>query len=201
MKMQLYLLRHGSSFANERHLVCGRADYPLSEAGQRQTEIVCAYLNRFAFSRIYVSPLSRARETIASLKTEAPVVVEPELLELDTGDVSELVFEDLWEIDARYRRPWTAPDLRYPGGETFGEMIARIIGWYDRTSPTWGPDDIVLIVGHEGTLRSIFLKLEKLTVQSYPTFPIGNCDFLRFEIYPDGSNSFQHVFLSELEEP
>ncbi len=180
--MDLYLLRHGRSIANEQKLVCGCLDYPLSEMGETQARKVCLHLNRIAFTRIYSSSLSRAIQTIAALEDIALASIEPSLVELNTGELSHMTLEELWARDDRYRKPWLYPDLEYPGGERFHEMVKRISAWYTTTSSQWSDDDVVLIVGHEGTLRSIYSVLLDLDLECYPDFAIGNCDYFHFEI-------------------
>ena len=60
--MKIWLLRHGRTADNDRRRYQGRRDVPLSEAG-------AAELCRADFSpeKVYVSPLSRARETARRL--------------------------------------------------------------------------------------------------------------------------------------
>lgn len=179
--MDLYLLRHGQSQANEQGLVCGSLDYPLSAVGEAQAVEACRRLSGLGFTRVYVSPLQRARRTIETLRLDIPLEVHPELRELNTGDYSLMTFDDLWRKDPRFRTPWKYPALRYPGGETFEEMVQRIGAWFETMSPTWDDDEKVLIAGHEGTLRSIYSRIFGVPLQKYPTFPIGNCDCLHFE--------------------
>lgn len=201
-ELELYLLRHGASTANERRLVCGSEDFPLSQTGLEQANKVCRHLERIPFTRIYTSSLSRARNTIAQLANGAcPICVEQELVELNTGAVSHLTLDTLWGRDARYQRPWLHPDLRYPEGECFREMVSRITGWYDRESPEWERDETVLIVGHEGTLRSILLRLLERELSDYPDFPIGNCDLLHITLVPGNAMTYRHIPLTSLADP
>jgi broad specificity phosphatase PhoE len=194
--MELYLLRHGASLANERMLVCGAADYPLSGKGIAQAVIARRKLEAIPFDRIYTSSLSRAIDTIAGMKKSAVALVVEQLKELDTGNVSHITLPELWAHDTRFRRPWLSPDLRYPGGETFREMIDRISSWYERQSLFWGRDERILVVGHEGTLRVIYFRLMGLALEDYPDFPIGNCDHLYFELSGGRVLRYLHVALA-----
>lgn len=194
--MELYLLRHGASVANERMLVCGSADYPLSLTGMKQAAIARRNLDLIAFDHIYTSSLSRAINTIAGMKQRTEIMIEEQINELDTGDVSHITLPDLWERDARFRRPWLSPDLRYPGGETFREMTTRISSWFESNFCSWGNQCKVLIVGHEGTLRTIYLRLMGLTLDNYPDFSIGNCDYLYFELSGADVHRYEHVALA-----
>lgn len=194
--MELYLLRHGASVANEQMLVCGSADYPLSEKGIAQAAIARRNLEAIPFDRIYTSSLSRAIDTIAGINQHVDVLIEEQIKELDTGDVSHITLPELWASDERFRRPWRSPDLRYPGGETFREMVDRISSWFERLSRSWGNEERVLIVGHEGTLRVTYLRLMGLALDDYPDFPIGNCDLLYFELSGEHVLRHRHVALA-----
>jgi broad specificity phosphatase PhoE len=196
--MELYLLRHGESSANARQLVCGSLDFPLSKKGEEQAALICQHLSKITFNRIYVSSLSRAINTVSKLEYQAEFRIENQLKELNTGDVSYLTLPELWANDARYRKPWLSPDLRYPGGETFREMITRISNWFNTNAPQWKIDDKVLIVGHEGTLRVIHMLLQQLTIDAYPDFPIGNCDYLYYELDARTVCQHAHIALSSL---
>jgi broad specificity phosphatase PhoE len=191
--MEIYLLRHGTSTANERQLVCGASDYPLSEKGNRQAIEICAHLDRIVFNRIYTSPLTRAKNTISSLNANVVPVLVEEIKELDTGDVSHITLDELWASDIRYKRPWLTPELRYPGGENFNEMIARITRWYEEQLKIWTFDEKILIVGHEGTLRSIYMKIMRFSINNYPEFAIDNCDYLHFKNVSGSSFEVDHV--------
>jgi broad specificity phosphatase PhoE len=184
--MDIYLLRHGLSTSNELRLVCGAADYPLSEAGKIQAQKVCTYLSTISFTKIYSSPLSRALQTIDQLRTSIKVCVETELIELDTGEVSNITVDELWKREPRYRYQGLNPHLRYPGGECLNDMLIRLRDWYQRRSQEWSFDDVILISGHEGTVCGILHQLLNIDVSNYPTFNIENCDYVRISINLDG---------------
>lgn len=191
--MEIYLLRHGQSTANEQQLVCGAADYPLSDLGRKQASSVCKALNCLAFDRIYSSPLSRALDTIKELRTETPVTVVPELVELDTGDVSHITVSELWANDGRYRCQGLNPDHRYPNGECLNDMLARVQAWFENERKSWNQDDRVLISGHEGTVCGILHGLMELKVTHYPSFNIGNCEYAQVAIDTDAQMRVRFV--------
>ena len=181
-EMDIYLLRHGQSTSNELRLVCGAADYPLSSTGKIQAKNVCAHLGSIVFTRIYSSPLSRALQTVEDLTANFSVSIESELIELDTGEVSHISVDELWKREPRYRYQGLNPHLRYPGGECLDDMLTRIRDWYQRRFNEWTADDVILIAGHEGTVCGLLHHLLNLEVKNYPTFNIGNCDYVHISI-------------------
>lgn len=199
-KLEIYLLRHGASTANEQMLVCGSSDYPLSPKGISQAELVSQHLSKIPFDHIYASPLSRVRETLTNFNQKNNVTFAHELKELNTGSVSHITLPELWEKDTRYRQPWLSPELRYPKGETFREMTNRIISWYKIQQASWKDGNKILIAGHEGTLRSIYMYLFNLNLSNYPDFAIGNCDYLKFELKEEQITACSHYKLADLED-
>lgn len=196
--MDIYLLRHGLSTSNEQRLVCGAADYPLSDSGVLQGERVCTHLGKIPFTRIYSSPLSRALKTIENLEREVGITIVPELVELNTGEVSHISVDELWAREPRHRYQGLNPSLRYPAGECLHDMLGRVGGWYERASRDWSQDDIVLIAGHEGTVCGILHRMLALDIAHYPTFLVGNCDHVHITVNEDAQIRYRFVPLPSL---
>jgi broad specificity phosphatase PhoE len=191
--MDIYLLRHGQSTANQLRLVCGAADYPLSDIGISQSQKACNSLDKIIFTRIYSSPLLRALQTIKSLTTTLPVNIAPELIELDTGEVSHITVDELWIQEPRYRNQGLNPLLHYPGGECLDDMLTRIRNWYQLESQAWSNKDIILISGHEGTVCGILHYLLSLDIVNYPTFTVANCEYVHVVVTADSQIRYSFV--------
>jgi probable phosphoglycerate mutase len=125
------LVRHGLTPTTGR-LLPGRAPgLHLSDEGRRQAEAVArriATLPRVA--AVYTSPLERARETGAAIARARRLAlrVERGLLELDIGDWTGRSLRRTArgpEWQAVQRHP---SGFRFPGGESFIEMQARVVG-------------------------------------------------------------------------
>ena len=123
------LVRHGQTATTGRVLPGRAPGLHLSDDGRRQAEAAAqriAKLKRVA--AVYASPLERARETampIARVRSLA-LRIERGLLELDVGN---------WtgsRLDRLSKRPeWTTVQrypsgFRFPEGESFVEMQARV---------------------------------------------------------------------------
>jgi len=146
----LYLVRHGESEANAAGRFAGRTDSPLTRLGRRQAEAVAEALSGVRFDRVVSSDLSRARDTAAAIARRQGVVLEtlPELREIDMGEAAGKLFED-----ARRHPDWS-PDgfLRWPGGESLEEALARATAALDRIVAS-GSGRTICIVGHGGLTR------------------------------------------------
>ncbi len=125
------LVRHGVTPTTGRVLPGRAPGLHLADEGRRQADAVAkriAVLPRLA--AIYTSPLERARETAAPIARACRLAlrVERGLLEVDFG---EWTGESLARLGKMAE--WTAVQrhpsgFRFPGGESFTEMQARVTG-------------------------------------------------------------------------
>jgi probable phosphoglycerate mutase len=100
----------------------GRTDVPLTDAGREEARSLAERLSGHEFTRVLVSPLSRAVDTceLAGLGDRAER--REELLELDYGE-----YEGLTTAEIRETVPgWTVWTHGSPGGETVEEAGARV---------------------------------------------------------------------------
>jgi len=123
------LVRHGVTPTTGRLLPGRRRGLHLSDQGRRQAEGLVSRVAAVAkLAAIYSSPLERARETVAPLARARglAVRVEPGLLEIETGAWTGLSLKRAarrpeWAVVQRH-----ASGFRFPGGESFVEMQARM---------------------------------------------------------------------------
>ncbi|HSQ54987.1 MAG TPA: histidine phosphatase family protein, partial [Gemmata sp.] len=102
---------------NGRHT--GRTDLPLTAAGEEDGRQLGTKLAGITFSRVFSSPLSRARRT-AELAGFAPEI-EPDLIEWNYGD-----YEGKTSSEIRASRPdWLLFRDGCPGGESPADIAAR----------------------------------------------------------------------------
>jgi alpha-ribazole phosphatase/probable phosphoglycerate mutase len=153
---RFWLIRHGEPCEEVRGVCYGSLDVGLSATGRAQMARAAAYLREEPIAAIYTSPLSRAFESagILAAGSSCPLHVTPELREIVFGDFEGLRYD---EIAARYPdiyRQWMeAPaEVRFPNGESFGEMRARVLGAFqnilrEREGQTVG------VVSHGGVNR------------------------------------------------
>ena len=121
--MTVWLIRHGMTEANERHLYCGSTDLPLSEAGkaalsQLRYDIPC--------ENFVTSGMRRTEQTFALIYGDIPHGILPGLREGDFGRFEMIPFADLQD-DPEYQR-WITDDtgtVVCPGGESFVQVYER----------------------------------------------------------------------------
>lgn len=145
-----YLVRHGESEANAAHRFAGRTDSPLTERGRKQAEAVAETLASVHFDRIVSSPLSRCRDTalLIARRHQLPVDLEPGLVEIDVGDKTGALFDEVrglpeWNDDGF---------IAWPRGETLDRVLSRAHGVITRIAAE-NAGRQVLVVGHGGVTR------------------------------------------------
>jgi probable phosphomutase (TIGR03848 family) len=123
------LVRHGQT-ATTGHVLPGRAPgLHLSDDGRRQADAAAARIAKLKrVAAVYASPLERARETAMPIARARGLAlrIERGLLELDVGEWTGL------RLDRVSKRPeWSTVQrypsgFRFPEGESFVEMQARV---------------------------------------------------------------------------
>lgn len=155
--MKLYIVRHGATELNQKHLVNGWLDEPLVEEGIKQAEELRDNLPA-DIKRIYCSPLLRAKQTaeIINQRFQVAITYHDELKELNWGTLTGKSFADMEkEYGPEYGKDKYARleyDYRPLGGESVEGMRKRVHKIVDhiKASHKKGP---VLVVTHGGVLR------------------------------------------------
>lgn len=101
---------------------------------------------------VYTSPLERALRTAEAVARGCGVdmVVDPRLREIDCGDVEGLGFDEL-PLDLRRGLLEEPTRVRFPGGETYEELRARVVEALDELA---GQSGTVAVVSHAGAIRA-----------------------------------------------
>lgn len=123
------LVRHGLTPTTGVKLPGRAPGLSLSDEGRRQAEGAAARIGALSsVAAVYSSPLERARETALPIARARHLAVRVErgLLEIDIGEFTGL------SLKRAHRRPeWPViqrnpSGFRFPGGESFPEMQARV---------------------------------------------------------------------------
>jgi probable phosphomutase (TIGR03848 family) len=150
------LVRHGLTATTGRVLPGRSPGLHLSDDGRRQADGVARRLAAIPkVAALYASPLERARETAAVIARARGLAVRVErgLVELDVG---------AWtgqSLRRVARRPeWRAVQrhpsgFRFPGGESFTEMQARIVAALARFVERH-PSAVVVAVSHADPIKA-----------------------------------------------
>jgi probable phosphoglycerate mutase len=153
-------VRHGLTPTTGKVLPGRAAGLHLAEKGEQQAETVAQRIaalqsDAHRVAAVYASPLERARETAAPIAKALGLRVRRNrgLLEADFGEWTGA------ELKKLYKRPeWRTVQrnpsaFRFPGGESFTEMQARICGAVDRLCSAH-PGETVVAVSHADPIKA-----------------------------------------------
>ncbi|WEV71211.1 phosphoglycerate mutase family protein [Lactobacillus sp. ESL0785] len=186
----LYLMRHGETIFNQRKLVQGAVDSPLTKTGIRDAIKMGKYLQKegLTFDHAYTSTQERASDTL-ELITKQPYKRLKGLKEWDFG---------LFEAQAEYLLPkFTFQDpaeaeffVPY-GGESAMQVMQRV---NDTISQIMAyPDNHqVLVVSHGAAILMFLTKWLSLQELITKIKDLPNCCVLHFT-YDAGQFTFQEM--------
>ena len=184
--MKLYITRHGETKRNKEQRVLGRTDDPLSEKGLAQAAELAEKMKDIEIDMIFVSPLSRARQTaqaVGDVKDLIPIVDE-RLIETNFGD-----FEGVDRWCEEYQNAKRDHFKRYPNGESYFDMAYRIYNFMFEIKDKY-PDKKVLVVSHGGVCRIICNYFRDMENEEFVSHAFPNCGLEEFELnFPLGISS------------
>ncbi len=165
--LRLVLIRHGEPEASAKGRCYGKLDVGLSETGRRQMVRVSEALRASATTvdAVYTSPRRRARESAEILSGE--IVVDRRLSEIDFGELEGLTYEEAAErFPDLYQRWMQQPtEVKFPGGEGFAEMKARVLDAISVIRDMHS-DETVAIVSHGGVNRIVLAEALAIDARS-----------------------------------
>ncbi len=156
----MLLVRHGVT-ATTGKVLPGRArGLHLSDAGKAQVEATAARIAALAaagrpVAAVYASPLERTRETAKPIGavTGRRVQAERGLLECDFGEWTGAELSSLVKLP-EWRTVQSNPSgFRFPSGESFIEMQARVTTTLDRLR-RMHPGETVVAVSHADPIKA-----------------------------------------------
>jgi alpha-ribazole phosphatase len=145
---RLVLIRHCEPEGDVRGRCYGSLDVGLSDAGRAHARELATRLSADA---VWTSPRLRARETAAPLGPSP--LVDDDLRELDFGDLEGRTFDEIAANEPQLYRAWmeTPTQVRFPGGESYGDLKARALRSLARIG---AEHEGAIVVTHGGVIRA-----------------------------------------------
>jgi len=156
--VELVLIRHAELTEEARGRCYGRLDVELSDRGRAQSEQVAARLSEEPVAAVVSSPRRRACDTARAIAERhgLSVSVLEELRELDFGELEGHTFDEIAsshpDLYARWMRAPTS--VRFPGGEGYADLHARVVDVVSRLRATYA-GRLVVAVTHAGVVRAV----------------------------------------------
>lgn len=197
----LLLIRHGENdFVKTGRMAGHTPGVNLNERGQKQAEKLGKALKEAPIVAVYSSPLERARQTAAPIANarglEAqvqPALIESYIGEWQGRELKEVKELPEWKIVQQY-----PSRFRFPGGESFTEMQARVVEALEAIAKGHAADDLLACVFHADPI--------KLALAHYLGMPLDHfqrlgCDTASVSVLRLGPEGGAHVAGVNLQPP
>ncbi len=183
---RLLLVRHGITEFNSTRRFAGYSDVEMNADGYRQAERLRDRLAKEKIDAVYCSDLKRAVVTaeVISSGHEVRIVTCSELREINYGDAEGLTFDEIGHLYpevAEAIRNFSL-EMKFPGGESFEEFIARTCTFLDRLNKHL-PEQTILIVAHGGPLKVLICNLLGISQSCWGQLSCDNASLSIIETY------------------
>ncbi len=152
---RLLLVRHATNDAHERGVLAGwTPGIHLNAVGREQAQALAKRLATAHVAAIYASPLERTYETAEILAEPhgLSVIANERLGEVRFGAWDGLPLDEMRKQDGFAESQAIPSTARFPEGESFAEVQARIVGELEAIRGRH-PEQTVIIVSHSDVLR------------------------------------------------
>lgn len=186
---EFIVVRHGETVGNVQGRLQGQQDSELTELGLRQAQALAESFDGERIDALYSSDLWRAARTAEHIadRIGLPVQKDERLREWSFGIFEGLTLEEAerrYPDDyARYRAVGRdRTDFVLPKGESFGQMHARTVSFFEEMARRH-PGQRIVAVTHGGPLGCIFRHVVGLGLEAPRRFKRYNAsrNVVRFE--------------------
>ncbi len=156
--MILYMVRHGKTEWNEKSLVQGLADIPLSSAGRKEVLELKEEVDSLPIDIVISSPLKRARETADILiDKRLPINIDDRIRERDWGmnegmPIDETDSWDCWDVIL---------NTNVQNIERVQDFMARVSEFIEDIKIRYAKKNILLVT-HSAVIRVIHYLLGRI---------------------------------------
>jgi probable phosphomutase (TIGR03848 family) len=188
----IVLVRHGVTPTTGRVLPGRAPGLHLSDDGRQQAEaaatrVAALETDKRRVAAVYASPLERTQETAAPIAkaVDHDVQTDESLVELDVGDWTGLELKT-----ASKRREWATiqrypSGFRFPGGESFQDMQARMVAALDRMRSDH-PGEVVVAVSHADPIRAVLAHALGTHLDLFQRINVSPCSVTAVHYGPAG---------------
>jgi len=152
----ILLIRHAENDYIKKGIMPGRIPgIHLNDNGRAQAQALAEKLGQAPIKAIYTSPLERAAETAGyiarALGQEA--ILRPALMETDLGEWQGKSHKSVRRLKAWRTVQFTPSLFRFPGGESFAECQARMVGEIEALRAQHDEKDLFVCVSHGDPIK------------------------------------------------
>jgi probable phosphomutase (TIGR03848 family) len=181
------LVRHGRTPTTGSVLPGRAAGLHLSDEGQAQAQAVAERIRALHEARtsakdgvgvtaVYASPMERTRETAAPIAKALGLRTKTRkgLIECEFGDWTGRELKDLAKLPEWKTVQRHPSGFRFPRGESFGEMQARMVDAVNEIVTTH-PGEVVVAVSHADPIKAAVASALGTPLDLFQRIVIGQC--------------------------
>ncbi len=180
MSVRIIYVRHAESLWNPIGRYQGRLDPELSERGHRQAQLLAKVLKKYNPTALYSSPLKRTYMTAEYISKELniPININTDIIEIDHGDWSGLLVDEVKEKYSEMFRDWLyEPEkVQFPNGENLEEVRKRVNKFQDEVLEKHDGETIVA-VSHTVPIRASLVSGLNLPLSKFWSFGCDNASY------------------------
>lgn len=177
--MKVIIVRHAKTEYNEKGLMQGVTNIPLSDAGRIDAKMLRSEIKDEDINICFSSPLVRAFETAMILVGDkVEIRKDPRLIERNLGELEEKD-RTLYDFHKYWDYSLNSSDL---GVEPIKDIIKRVEAFIDYLKTNY-PDKTILIVSHGAIVRTLHYLLNNIDISTIKEhIDINNCYIEKIEI-------------------
>ena len=170
------LVRHGTTPTTGKVLPGRARGLHLAEAGRAEASRMAAHFRSLEAEAVYSSPLERARETAAPIAAALGqrVVIERGLLECDFGDWTGAELAQLRRLPEWKTVQRNPSGFRFPNGESFAELQARVHGTIVELCQRH-PGTAIVAVSHADCIKAAAATALGVPLDLFQRIVVGPC--------------------------
>ncbi|MBE6151931.1 MAG: histidine phosphatase family protein [Firmicutes bacterium] len=177
--MELYVVRHGETNENIKHMMQGNMDTVLNETGRNQALGVRKKIENIKIDLIISSPKLRALETAQIISNgQIPIITDERLLSRNHGEFQgksryDIDIENYWNIKK---------NEQYETAESVSHMFERIIDLLNDIKKNYS-DKTVMLATHSGVCRILYYYFNGIPESgSLLGYESVNCSLEKYEL-------------------
>ena len=192
----IIFVRHGQAENNTKKILAGRTPgISLTEKGIAQAESAGKFIKSLNISKIYSSPVERAKTTadIISKNCNADVIVDERLTELDMGKFTMMPYEEIFAMHGNVFLKFYDgnPAIKENNVETFAEVKERVGDIVNFVIEKHHNENIVLVT-HMDPIKAILSIVLNLRPENLFELIIANASLTIIKNY-DGKLSLTAI--------
>lgn len=174
--MNIYFVRHGKTESNEKGVYYGTLDSSINFIGENQGKKLNKYLKNINFTKAYVSPLKRAKETLSLINPNCSITEDKRLEERSFGVFEGLTYDEIKDNFPKEHDLWIKDweNFRPKNGESFRDFYYRVREFILEMEKE--NEDNILVVTHGGVIRAVYCYILEENLNFYWKFASKNGD-------------------------